>query len=206
MAVKKALDVISSPYALKWEDDFLPLEDIPLDDCVLLMEQHSHINQICFNKRKTMDRKWASVGGKRFEWIKEQRSFWVNDPLQKKKREIHLVVKEKWWMGSSLWRMSFIKPIFDKADSGILVSNYHNFINDKYIMPLAGYKPGQGDNEEGKVIPTPEQVEKYVGCYIYGKHRRGNMVEHIGRGNSLWMGEQQKKWKKEGFKIVGGGR
>lgn len=186
-------NAVTSKYTVKWEDDFMPEVDIPLDDCVALMEKYPHINQICFNKRETMAWKWAAAaGGNRYHWIKEQRYFEVGG------RQIPLVVKEKWWFGSAIWRTSFIKPLFKWWPN-----NTHNLLNDEVIMPLAGYIPGKGKNEIGKIIPTPEQVEKHVGCYIYGKTGDKRMVFHAGLGDSLWTGELQKKWEKEGRKIVG---
>ena len=192
-AVNYALEeVIQSPYSLKWEDDFVPEVEIPLTMCVLLMYQYSHINQVCFNKRPTLGHKWADDGkGKRYRWYKEQRQFSVryNENVIK----VPLVVKEKWWFGSSVWKTSFIKPIFQWWSE-----NTHNIFNDEVIVPMMD----GGIGEDG-MYPSPEAVEKYVGCYIYGKTKDPRMVQHIGLGRSLWSGEQQKIWAEQGKEIIG---
>lgn len=197
-AVNHALqNVITSEFSLKFEDDFMPVRDIPLDDCVQLMQQYLYINQICFNKRETMAYKmcqdWSDEQQKLvpFAWPKEQRYFKVGD------KNIPLVVKEKWWFGSAIWRTSFIKPIFKYWKS-----NTHNLFNDHVILPMAGAIPGE-PNGKGKRIPTPEDIEKHIGCYIYGKTGDPPMVEHTGLGDSIWAGEFQRKMAEEGRQIIG---
>lgn len=212
-ALKK---VITSKYALKWEDDFMPEMDIPLDTCVALMEKYPHINQICFNKRETMkakrcaaERKYVEelgydidkndlnkTGNVRFWWPKEQRYFELNGH----DNPVPLVVKEKWWFGTSLWRTDYIRSKFKYWDS-----NTHNLMNDVVLLPLAGYRSGTQINGKtlGKVIPTPKQVEDNIGCYIYGKTGDPRMVFHAGLNDSLWNGELQNRWEKEGRKIIG---
>lgn len=184
--------VINCPYSLKWEDDFKAEEDIPLNDCVQLMNKYPHINQICFNKRETMRCKTVQGENGYYEWIKEQRYFDVED------RKIPLVVKEKWWFGTSVWRTSYIKPLFR-----YWAVNTHNKLNDEVLLPLAGYKEGEKGTRKGIVIPTPSDVEKNIGCYIYGKTADKRMVEHCGVGDSIFVGQFQKRMKEEGKKIIG---
>ena len=114
---------VTNEFALKWEDDFMPIKEIPLNDCVLAMEQYPGINQICFNKRETMAQKEYTLNGKRLHWMKEQREFEVK-LKNGRKRVVPLVIKEKWWFGSAIWRMSFIKPIFKFWNY-----NTHNFFD-----------------------------------------------------------------------------
>lgn len=205
-------NIIKSKYSLKWEDDFVPEVDIPLDTCVELMEKYSHINQICFNKRETIRAKRCSTDCKQvkslgykldigeedkdgivnFWWPKKQRYFKLNN------KDIPLVVKEKWWFGSSIWRMGYIRPKFR-----FWPSNTHNLMNDKVLLPLAGYLPGEGKDFEGKSIPSVEQIEKHIGCYIYGKTGDKRMVFHNGKDDSLWNGELLERWKEEGREIIG---
>tara|TARA_Y100000310_G_C20697249_1_gene826584 strand:+ start:2468 stop:3334 length:867 start_codon:yes stop_codon:yes gene_type:complete len=201
---------IKSKYSVKWEDDFLPEVDIPLNDCVDVMEAHSKINQISFNKRETMKekicsaqqdlvRKWGykihNIKGDTafFGWPKEQRYFELEDS-----RNIPMVVKEKWWFGSSIFRVSFIKPLYKWWDS-----NTHNLLNDEVLLPMAGACQGTPPKYLNKKIASPKQIEEHIGCYIFGKVGDKRMVFHAGIGASLWNGEQQKKWKAEGRTILG---
>jgi hypothetical protein len=186
-------NVIKSEYALKWEDDFMPEVDIPLNTCVKLMNKYSHINQICFNKRETMKCKaYQGEFNVKMNWPKEQRYFELNG------RQVPLVVKEKWWFGTALWRIDYIKPKFQYWPS-----NTHNLMNDVVLLPLAGAKPGTGRNQIGKYVCSPKEIEEHIGCYIYGKTADKRMVFHSGINDSLWSGELQKRWKSEGREIVG---
>ena len=195
LAIKK---VITSKYALKWEDDFEPVTDIPLDECVALMEKYPHINQICFNKRPTLDGKYVSEWREdeqrcvKFKWMKEQRYFELDG------KQYPLVVKDRWWFGTALWRMSFIKPLFRPY-----LNDTHNKLNDDVIMPLAGFVYGdESDGFKGRKQPTAKAIEENVGCYIWGKTKDPAMVEHTGREDSLWYGKLQEKWRKEGREIL----
>jgi len=178
-------NVCNCPFALKWEDDFQAEVDIPLDDCVDLMIEYPHINQICFNKRETMRYKWCEDEyGERYKWMKEQRYFNLHG------RKVPLVVKEKWWFGASLWRTEFIKPIFQYWKS-----NTHNIFNDQVILPMI-----RGEKNRRY---SASEVEESVGCYIYGKTGDKRMAFHAGRGDSIWAGEFQKKMEAEGREVVG---
>jgi len=191
-------NIINTKFSLKWEDDFRAEVDIPLSDCVELMEEYKHINQICFNKRKTMKYKRISEWNEKtqkceiFEFEKEQRYFKLNN------KQYPLVIKDRWWFGSSIWRTDFIKPIFKPY-----ANDTHNRLNDDAIMPLAGFVYGDEANGfKGRRQPKAKAIEENVGCYIWGRTKDEKMVEHIGREDSLWYGKLQEKWKKEGRKIL----
>jgi hypothetical protein len=178
--------ICKAPYMINWEDDYSAEVDIPLDDCIGLMEKYPHINQICFNKRETMKTKPAGDGAERYEWVKEQRYFELNG------RQIPLVVREKWWFGPAIWRISFIKFIFQAFPSRV-----HHYFNDQVILPLAGRR------REGNrwILPDAKQIEEAVGTYIFGKHEDPRMVCHSGFGQSFFTGDIQKKWKEQGYKV-----
>jgi len=178
-------------YGLKWEDDFHAVVDIPLDNCVALMEKYPHINQICFNKRETMRSKRCSrQDGEIYEWMKEQREFDLGDKV------VPLVCKEKWWFGSSIWRIDFVKPIFQWWPS-----NTHNLFNDRVIIPKIRKENNRKWDYDAK------DMETSIGCYIYGKVKDPKMVCHYGGSeglnDSLWYGDLQKRWKEEGKEIIG---
>lgn len=187
-------NVITSKYALKWEDDFKPVKDIPLDDCVKVMEAYQNVNQICFNKRETMSGKeYRGPGGITKIWPKEQRQFTV-PPWS-----YPMVVKEKWWFGTALWRMEYIKPLFQYWPH-----NTHNLMNDHVLMPLARVgSTSQERDQNGMVVPSVRDIEEKVGCYIWGKTGDPPMVEHTGIGDSIWAGEFQKRMVAEGKRVVG---
>lgn len=188
-------NVITSEYSLKWEDDFRPIKDIPLDICVELMDAHQNVNQICFNKRETMaGKEYQGQDGSTLVWPKEQREFLLDGVV------IPLVVKEKWWFGTSLWRISFIKPLFRWWPH-----NTHNMMNDCVLIPLAraGSVSTLPRGRDGGLVPSPMDIEEKVGCYIWGRTGDPPMVEHTGVGDSIWAGEFQKRMAKEGKRIVG---
>jgi hypothetical protein len=199
-AMEYALNrVIDTKYSLKWEDDFMPIIDIPLNDCIALMEEYSHINQICFNKRRTMKYKRMSEWNKEtkrcevFEWEKEQRYYKMGT------KQYPLVVKDAWWFGSSLWRTDFIRPLF-KA----FPNDTHNKMNDLILRPRAGFIYGdEAHGFRGRKQPSAVDMEFHVGSYIWGKVGDPQMVEHTGREDSLWKGDLQKRWRANGFKILG---
>lgn len=186
--------VITSKYSIKWEDDFRPEKNIPINTCVDLMEKYPHINQICFNKRPTLEWKWATnENGEKYKWYKEQRYFKLGS------RKVPLVVKEKWWFGPAVWRMDYIRPKFKWWPT-----NTHNLMNDLVLLPLAGFVQGDPRNNwRGRKVPAPDDIEKHIGCYIYGKTGDPGMAEHTGFGDSIWSGEYQERMRKEGRKIIG---
>lgn len=191
--------VITTKYALKWEDDFQPEMDIPLTKCVELMEMYPHINQICFNKRKTLQYKRMSQWNEEtqkcevFEWEKEQRYFELNG------KQYPLVVKDRWWFGAAIWRMDFIKPLFR-----VFLNDTHNQMNDQVLMPMAGFVYGdEAHGFVGRKQPTAKAIEENVGCYIWGKTKDPRMVFHAGLGDSLYYGDVQKRWREEGRKVLG---
>lgn len=196
-AIKNILNDVE--YALKMEDDFMPVVDLPLNECIGLMGKYKHINQICFNKRPTMKYKRMSAWNEKtqkceiFEWQKEQRYFEMDS------KEYPLVVKDRWWFGASIWRMSFIRPLFKPY-----LNDTHNKLNDDVIMPLAGFVYGdESDGFRGRKQPTAKQIEENVGCYIWGKTKDPAMVEHTGREESIWYGKAQKKWREQGYEVLG---
>jgi len=194
-AVDYALkNAITSPYSLKWEDDFKAEVDIPLDDCWELMEQYPRINQICFNKRETMaTKRCTDEYGIPFDWKKVQ----VDFPLSN--RTVPLVLKEKWWFGTAVWRTGFIKPIFKYWEA-----NTHNLFNDAVILPMAGgivYKKG---NDYFTSQPNQGGIAEKVGCYIYGRTGDRRMVEHTGQTDSIWAGKYQAMARGRGKAIMEG--
>jgi len=178
--------VVTTRYSLKMDDDFMPVRDLPIDDCVEIMNSFPHINQICFNKRETMASKAYNFRGEPREWPKEQRYFNGDNG-----KTVPLVVKERWWFGSAIWRMSFIKPIFKYWPH-----NTHNMFNDFVILPMAGAVP----NER---VATPKDIENKIGCYIYGKTGDPLMCQHTGVNDSIWNGSFQKMMAEQGKEIVG---
>jgi len=190
-AIKWFLDnMCTAPYMINWEDDYAAVTDIPLTECVELMETYPHINQICFNKRKTMSYKWARPGHGRedFKWQKEQREFPLTDG-----RMIPLVVKEKWWFGPAIWRVSFVKDKF----VGFRERVHHRF-NDEVLFPLFGPRRLP---DGSPYVPTPTEVEEVIGCYIYGRHKDPPMSRHMQEGDSIWKKELLDKWRAEGRKV-----
>ena len=107
-----------------------------------------------------------------------------------------MVCKEKWWFGSSLWRVDWIRPQFKYWDT-----NTHNELNDRVLLPPA-WKHAE---KHGRPVPLAEDIEATIGCYIYGEVGDKRMVFHAGQGDSLFMGEAQQRWKEQGKNVIGGG-
>jgi hypothetical protein len=184
--------VITSRYALKWEDDFRPEVDIPLDECVRIMDEFQHVNQICFNKRETMREKWCEdEQGEPFAWQKREDKFALSSGAMQT-----LTLKEKWWFGPALWRIDFIKPIFQ-----YWTSNTHNLMNDRILLPMAGgVSTGHGATSQ----PEQNAIAEKIGCYIYGRIGDPRMSEHTGREDSIWAGRYQEMINRKGLRIISG--
>jgi len=54
ISINNVLTETKTKYFVHWEDDFIALRDIPLDDSVSIMESSPDVNQIAFNRRDTM--------------------------------------------------------------------------------------------------------------------------------------------------------
>lgn len=213
--------VVTAPYVLKWDDDMDAVQDIPLETVVRLMEEHPKINQVSFNKRRTVPRKpfykdeWPGVEqsiregrdpnsirpthGKPITFQKAERKFTQDG------EEIVLTVKDRWWFGPALWRMSFIRPLWEefygfwKHWSSCLEAP-HNQLSDKVLFRLIDASWHGGPWPVG--VPA-RAVEDAVGCYLWGRIGDERMVEHTGKGDSLWSGEFQARMRAEGREVLG---
>jgi hypothetical protein len=93
------IDRTTSSYFFSMEDDWYFLADIDVDQLITLMDNHPEINQIAFHKR--------IIQPKKDEWVKKNV---VIDGVP-------LVVAPRWSFIPSLWRASFIKPIWSELGS-----------------------------------------------------------------------------------------
>lgn len=178
--------LVQEPYFLKWEDDFAAEQNLDLTTCVKLMEEHSHVNQIAFNKRSNeCDKRVRPAGKPEYDWKFEERSF----------GDVTLTIRDKWWFGPALWRMGFIRPLWK-----FFKDNVHNLFNDQVLMPqIPGF-------QHGGLYPTPTAIEKYLGVFWWGPRKFPRMTEHTGVHDSLWSGQFQKIAREKGWKLEGGMR
>jgi hypothetical protein len=87
----KCFEYIDSEIFVKWEDDWLFLEEVNLDEIISVMENNLHINQIAFNK-----------------YGNESSKHNVNRPLYSY-GNIKVTQVNEWVLGPGVWRLSFIK-------------------------------------------------------------------------------------------------
>jgi hypothetical protein len=150
ISIKNILEVTKSKYFIHWEDDYIPLRNIDLDEMYEIME-NSGINQLIFHRRDTMH----EVAG----WIKGE--YTINGKV--------FTTSPHWRYIPSLWRLSYIKPIWLKCN--MTGPNSHWTINDELQKDM-------------QVIKTHEMVSKTMKTFYYGPIGEPAFCKHIGYGYS----------------------
>jgi hypothetical protein len=105
-------------YFIHWEDDYVALRDIDLDLCYKLMETNPLINQIAFNRRRTMPE--IST------WRKKEFCF----------GEQIMTSCPHWRFCPAMWRLSFIKDKWKSFEG----ENGHWRLND---VLQKGFQPNK---------------------------------------------------------------
>lgn len=99
-------------YMVYWQDDWVPLQKMPLNHCVKLMNFHQDIHQIAFPKRKIMVHKYG--------WYKKMRDF---------SGQI-LTTNPQWTFIPAIWRLSFVRSKWRKPKKGHNVWWANNVLKD----------------------------------------------------------------------------
>jgi hypothetical protein len=162
------LDQVETPYAINWEDDYIAMQEIPLDLCVAIFDQHKEINQIAFQKRSIMEEK---PGFKKKQIIKKVE---LNGEIL----DIDLVVNPHWSFIPSIYRVSWLKSKWVKAN-GLHNGGIHWDFNIRLKGKVA-------------VNRDAEWVMENMGTYFLGRFGSGHYTYHIGGGKSLREGKY--KW------------
>jgi hypothetical protein len=148
------LEQVQTDIILNIEDDFRLLKDINLDELTNLMNKHKDINQITFNKRPRMDKKFY---------------------FTKKKIErdgIPLTTNMYWTCIPSLWRVDFIKNKISKGYCDRYNINFCYGINN-ILRQLFGMGLQIEDY-------NAEWVMKNVGTYFLGSYKDKKMLKENG--------------------------
>jgi len=149
-SLRRLILTAKSKYIFQFEDDWLFLRDIDLDQVIQIMEENPEVNQICFHKRPIMEMKGP--------FKKEQVS----------KSGFPLVVSPHWNFLPAVWRLSYIQPFFAES-FGIMNKNFAWQLNEmvKQIPGGAGFR-------------DHEWMKANVGAYFFGKHGEETYIKHLG--------------------------
>lgn len=98
VGIYKGLKEVRSPYLLKWEDDWLFLKDVYLDEILAAMEADRTINQVAFNKHRN-------------EKSKHEITRPVRDMGSFKLTQI-----QEWSIGPGVWRTDFSRAKWPYAE------------------------------------------------------------------------------------------
>lgn len=145
---------IEAEYMFYLQDDWAFIREFNLDEAVRILDEYPSVNQIRYNKRKTME--YVGDNPKK-RWFKKEVVF----------GDIILTVSPHWFLNPAIWRMSFIR---DKFVPAVVHCNWRT--NDVL-------KQGKGPNEL-----TSDWIAENMGTFIYGKIGEPPFVQHIGYSNS----------------------
>jgi len=158
------IEQVETPYVINWEDDYIAKQDIDLDLCVAIFDQHKDINQIAFQKRPIMGEKPG------FKKKQISRKVKMKDEII----DVDLVVNPHWAFIPSIYRASYLKSKWVKESGQI-----HWSFN-------ARLKGGNGVKRDANWVMAN------TGTYFLGKIEHGWYTYHIGGGKSLREGDY--KW------------
>lgn len=171
-AFKWFADLCSSEFIFYLQDDWEAIREIPILESIELMDKYSFINQIRYNKRKTMAYK-----GEKGEWVFEKKELEFDN--------YYLVTSDSWYFNPALWRASFILP-FLKIDYPLKPSQRPFVWKLNQALGLA-YKVKK---ERKKFVGL--DFSNKVGTYIYGKIGEAPYFRHLGANNRTQF--KSKKW------------
>lgn len=147
---------IRAPFMFSLEDDWLCLRPIDLDLCFDCFQQHKHLNQIKYNRRKNAASQNDGI------YVFPERSYEINGKSYKFLGSMH------WYFNPAVWRMSFIRPRWRGS-----YSNVHHYMNSSHALLPPGPRP------------KPEWYADKLGVVTWGPVREPAFFEHLGREDSI---------------------
>jgi len=194
-ALKWLLDEVRTEYVLYTQDDFATVRPLPIARALALMEIF-HLNQIRFNKRKTM----AVKGEPGRTFTKLERRFSVaedavTDGLSPEVFEAVLCAADHWYFQTGLWRVAAIKPVVDWWASSGPERNPSGFTEHAEIKinnTFNGYYRGMIEFPSTVPVSTSEESSdprvraRVHKTFIWGPVREPKFVEHLGHDQKNW--------------------
>ena len=146
---------VRAPLMFSLEDDWLCLRDLDLDLAFDVFEQHAHVNQLRFNRRKNSrsQNDGAVVFAERTLDVGGQPLPFLSSP--------------HWVFNPALWRMSYIRPRWKGY-----CNNVHIWTNRE--APIGLLPPGPR--------PSQDWYADVLGTLIWGGVGEPAFFEHIGSG------------------------
>lgn len=165
---------IKAKYMFYLQDDWVLLRELDLDLALKYMNSYKIINQIRYNKRKTM----TYVGDNpKKRWMKKEMV--IGDRI--------FTTAPHWVLNPSLWRVAFIKDKFVPA---------YEFCNWKTNDVL---KQGKHQHEV-----SPEWIAENVGTFMWGGIGEPAFFQHIGHVDSSLdkTGQERKYYRGKNYRIL----
>lgn len=156
-AMTNAIDRwVRAPLMFSVEDDWECLRPIDLDLCWKLFEQHPHVNQVRYNRRKNADSQ------NRGAFVYAKRTLAVDGT------DYPFLGGAHWYFNPSVWRMSYIRPRWRAHKD-----NIHFYLNSANgLLP-----PGER--------PSPDWYADTLGVLMWGGVREPAFFNHLGAEHSI---------------------
>ena len=178
---------VRTDYVLYSQDDFETIRGLPIRLALEVMEQHG-INQIRFNKRRTMDRKGDFVKCERF--FRTTRRLEGGETIAE---SLPLTVADHWYFQTGLWRTSTIWAVLDWWKGwgpGIFAEHAEAKIN----AALNGEMAREGFPSRYfpvEVMPPahwndPKLRAEIAKTFIWGRIGDAPFISHIGTNPEDW--------------------
>jgi len=210
-ALKWLLDQVRTEYVVYTQDDFATVRRLPISRALGVLHLND-LNQIRFNKRKTM----AVKGEGDHTFTKVEKVFSLPDdygvgvdfPSTPCPSGVHLkycdygsgihqtlCVADHWYFQTGVWRVAAIKPVVDwwmTSGPGEFGEHSESKINDAFNGKYRGVK----DFPASVPVCSPEEwndprvratVHK---TFIWGPVREPRFVEHLGHDSKDWALER----------------
>lgn len=165
--------ISTSEFIFYLQDDWEAIREIPMLKAIEMMQAYQNVNQIRFNKRKTMAYK-----GEKGEYI------FTKEEL-KLPHGGYLVTSDAWYFNPGLWRAKFIKPFLkkdypSKPSQRPFVWKLNQAIGNTYKV-----------RKKDKLFIGSEYA-LLIGTYIYGRIGEPAYFKHLGSNNRMQI--KSKVW------------
>ena len=188
-ALKKLLDLVTTEYVLYSQDDHKAVRSIPVGPALNLLDVHG-LNQIRFNKRKTM----PSKGPEGAEFFKVEKEFALDLNAYDSDTQ-KVCVADHWYFQTGVWRVAAIKPVLDWWTAHPEVGAFSEHMEAKVNQTFNGeFTRYHGDF--GPEVPIlkpqdgawndPEVRARIHKTFIWGRIKEPQFVEHTGVDPKDW--------------------
>jgi len=184
-SLKWLLANVRTEYVLYTQDDFATVRPLPIDLALGVMHRNG-LNQIRFNKRKTM----AVKGEPGREFVKVEKIFPALEEFGAGVFQT-LCVADHWYFQTGVWRVAAIKPVVDWWAS-IGPGAFSEHCETKINQVFNGHYRSIADFPPSVPVCSPEDWNDPVvrgrvhKTFIFGGVREPKFVEHLGHDPKDW--------------------